>query len=169
MSTTTNPNVTLASGIFVTAADIASALHQTDATAAGLDASVNACKTIDPLLKAQWVAFYDGYQKFSQANQNLGFFTLGLANIGDQVVSYEGQLDMWSEVISKSCPNFQPPPGQAHDPANQGLSTGTKWLIGAGIAAAGLFVLSPLISELAIALRTRRELRPKPRPPSDRS
>lgn len=157
MNTTTG-NVTIlpASGLVVTADDITSALKQNDATAASIDSAVDACTNIDPLARTQWKTFYAGYKTFSQANQNLGFFTLGLPNIGDQVVAYEGQLAAWYQVLAKQCKMVMPTPAQPHAD-KEVLGTGTKFLIGAGIAVAGLFVLMPLINQVAIAMQARRK------------
>lgn len=91
--------------LVVTADDITQALIQWDAIAAGVDAAVNACPGLDPSTKAEWQAYYAGYQTFSAANKNHFYFALGLPEIGDQVITYEHGISAWNDTIKAKCPN----------------------------------------------------------------
>jgi hypothetical protein len=156
-------NARFGTGIVVTAYDIQQSLIQDDATAASIDQGVQACAGLDATTKAEWTTFYTGYQAFSTANKNLSWFTLGLPNIGDQVVSYETQLQAWStKLAAASCvmaPTAAPAHGTATDVSwldkNRGIITGA--LILAGLIAARPYVL-PFIA-LIPAFQKRAEER----------
>lgn len=101
--------------LVVTADDITQALTQWDANAAGVDAAVNACPALDPSTKAEWQAYYNGYQTFSRANKNHWYFALGLPEIGDQVISYEHGISAWNDTIKAKCPNDVQPTSTTQD------------------------------------------------------
>jgi hypothetical protein len=97
----------------VTANDITSALIRLDAIAAQIDRGVAACTKLDPTIRGQWSDWLAGYTKFSDANKNLFYFTLGLAEIGDEVVAYGQDLKAWNQRLEAAgCdtpPDFVPP------------------------------------------------------------
>jgi hypothetical protein len=129
----------------VTAEAITSALIKLDAAAAQTDAAVTACSKIDPQQRAAWQSWYAGYQKFSTANQNHGYFALGLAEIGDEVVAYSDELAQWHAQLEPICGNMSPyvseseaaQPGSVTD-----VVTKVTWL--AGILLAGYVVVTYL-------------------------
>ena len=157
------------SGLVVTAADIASSLAQDDATAKTIDTGITYALHLDPALVAQWKTFYAGYQAFSNRNKNLGYFTLGLPNIGDQVVSYETQLANWNTLLQKSgavmAPTVQGAHGSTGDPSwldkNKGVVVGV--LVVAGLLAASVYVV-PFIP-VAVRLLGGNKKTPDAAPP----
>lgn len=156
-ATSASPDFVLASGVVVTADNIRSAIVQLDATARTIDTAVDACTSLDPLTRAQWKTFYAGYKLFADTNRDIGFFTFGLPNLGDQVVSYEGQMDSWYKLIAQKCALGSPAPGTPHNPPPPpgALSTGTKVLIGMGIGLAALVILSPVLTSFAATRRSK--------------
>jgi len=95
----------------VTAHDISSALDKLDAAAAGLNAAViSNPSAIPPAMLAQWNIWFSGYQKFSADNHDLFPLTLGLANIGDEVVGYQNELQDWQSKLKQYIEVYQPMP-----------------------------------------------------------
>jgi hypothetical protein len=134
--------------LIVTADDITQALVQWDGVAAGVDAAVNACPSLDPSTKAEWEDFYGGYQTFSRANKNHFYFALGLPEIGDQVITYEQGITAWNTTIASKCSNdVQPiPTTQNQVAANDSLlpsaasTQGAVTAIGDTVVKVGLVV-----------------------------
>lgn len=150
---------TFGSGLVVTADDITAALIQDDATAASIDSTVQAQKDkLPPQVVVNWGMFYAGYKSFSAKNKNLSFWTLGLPNIGDQVVSYEMQLKTWNESLQAAGavnlpPTVKPPHG---DPSQPSWLDKNRTLVTIGVGIVGLLTLGIYVGPFLSLLVSRR-------------
>lgn len=106
-------------GIIVFPGDIASEQKRAQATADGINTAVASCTGLDPALKAQWTAFYQGLTDFT--SKAPGWFPWSdlptTANAGDTMLTYERELSAWQQKLSAVCPGvvtnfqvFQPSP-----------------------------------------------------------
>lgn len=147
-------------GVVVTAADITSALIQDDATAAGIDSGIAAVREkLDPNLVAQWVTFYQGYQKFSADNKDLNFFTLGLPNIGDQVVAYESQLKAWAtklQALGAPMPVDVVTPHEPDPSVNPGWLDKNRTLVTIGVVTIALYAAAPYVLPFLALIPSRK-------------
>ena len=141
--------------LLVTADDIKQALVKTDAQANALDAVFTSCATLNPATKSEWAAWLAGYRKFSTDNSDLGFFTLGLAAIADEELSYQRDLHGWQNIANAQCGGGKAiapsgtPQDQVNEQGNPGppgagteLLKAIPWIVGGGLAlVAAIYVL----------------------------
>lgn len=148
---------------FASVETIKQAILRLDPQIAGLDAAVQACTNLDATVRQQWDAFVKGYADFTEDYRDPNFwqqlfsgFNFSLFDISARLEAYERDVLTWTDALAKRCANVPPKPSE---PGGEGLSTGTKWLIGGGIAVVGLLAIAPLIRELAAGISTARRVR----------
>ncbi len=152
--------------IVVTNADISSAILRIDGAAKGVDAIFASCATLDAGTKAAWSDWYAAWQEWATANDDLGYFTLGLAEIGNQAVGYESDVAQWQTIANQKCGSQVPVLVPETDVANANASipsTWSKaipWIVG-GIA---LVVVAPPLLGWAREASARRQGAPEKNP-----
>jgi len=151
--------------LLVTAEDISSSIIKTGAAASGVDAIFANCPALDADTKAGWTAWYTGWQSWAAANNDLGYFTLGLPAIGNQAVAYEADIASWQQIANRVCGSQVPVLTLQTDIADQnaGVSASSlsaiKWIAGAVIVA---LVIPPIVQALSTrraAIRAKPEIR----------
>ena len=149
----------------VTAEDIASSIIKTNAAAQGVDAIFSSCTALDAGTKSAWTAWYTGWQAWAKENDDLGYLTLGLPAIGNQAVSYEGDVAGWQTTANRICgssvPVLVPQPDAANEnaglPGNyDGLITAAKWIAAAVVV---VTVAPPVFRAIAEVAADRKAMR----------
>jgi len=93
---------------------IGGALVELDGQAAENQAAFAACGGLDKVTAAQWKAFYGAYEDWSASVHDFLSHTLtivaapllaaqDLAAIGDQMLSYQTQMNEWTDTANASC------------------------------------------------------------------
>ena len=145
--------------LIVTAADITSAITQVSGDASGLDSVFQSCTALGAGTKAAWTAWYSGWQTFAAANSNLGYFTLGLPDIGDEVVSYQTELAGWQQTANSKCGTSLPVITTIPQVADQNLALPSSWspallaVKWVAIAVVAVMVIPPITSAVSDAIR----------------
>lgn len=93
---------------------LGAALVELDAQAAENKAAFDLCHTLNAVVADQWDAFYGGYEEWSgqihtYLSHNLMIVAApllaaqDLAAIGDQMLSYQTQMNEWTDTANASC------------------------------------------------------------------
>jgi hypothetical protein len=144
--------------LVVTAADITSAIVRIDAAAQGVNDAFNACPQLDAATKAAWTAWYTGWQAWETANKNLGYFTLGLPEIGNQAVAYESDVAGWQADADRLCGSSIPILETQSQAAEQNSALPPSW-VEAIKWIAGAVVVALVVPPIAEAIRSMSPLR----------
>ena len=137
----------------VTSDDITSALLKTDAAVKGIDDAIASCPQLPAAGVEQWKDWKGGYDSFSAANKGLPYLTLGLANIGDQVVAYEDEIVKWQELLKQAGCLTMAPVFETHQTASD---TGAPTVVTALEAGTALVVAGGIVYALTKLLPSRR-------------
>jgi hypothetical protein len=141
--------------LLVTAADIASAILRINGAAQGVSAIFANCTGLDAGTRAAWTAWYADYQQWATTNDDLGYFTLGLPQIGNQTVAYESDVAQWQTIANQKCGTTIPVLVPQTDIANTNASlpSGTADALKYGAILAGIIVLGLIAVPIVGAVR----------------
>lgn len=145
----------------MTADAITSAIVRIDAAAQGVAAAFQTCPKLDASTRTAWAAWYAGWQKWETANSGLGYFSTGLAAIGNQALAYETDVAGWQTDADRICdaniPILVPESRIQPDTSTSPDWAGTiKWVAGAVI----IGLITPPIIEGIKALNPLRKRTP---------
>lgn len=131
-------------GTFVTSADVRAQKERLNPQVHALDAAFapESCPGLPAEARTLWQAFVGGWDSFYKADE--GFLSAGAEY--DFALAQEQELNGWRQVAAQQCkavvgPGNVTPGTVPTNPPLPTIDTGTKFLIGGGIAALILLLL----------------------------